>query len=197
MLLALAATALRTQPLNPQPGDRLLVLGQGPVGQLAARLARIRGAWVAVVDRNPNRLAHAEADQIVQVGEGLPLLPEQVEGGVTAVIEATGSMEALASTIPLLSLGGTLLLLGYYQTLNLPYMPLFLKEARLLTAKEWAPGDLLHCRDLIASGTLDVAAMLTHCLPITEVATAYDVALNDANCLKLVLDWQNFQSNGS
>lgn len=196
VLLALAATALHgINLLNPQPGDRLLVLGQGPVGQLAARLARIRGAWVSVVDRNPNRLAHAEADQIVQVGDGLPSLQEQVEGGVTAVIEATGSMEALASTIPLLGLGGTVLLLGYYQTLNLPYMPLFLKEARLLTAKEWAPGDLLHCRDLIADGTLDVSAMLTHYLPITEVATAYDVALNDANCLKLVLDWQTVPSN--
>ncbi|MCA9955089.1 MAG: alcohol dehydrogenase catalytic domain-containing protein, partial [Anaerolineales bacterium] len=56
VLLALAATALHgINLLNPQAGDRLLVLGQGPVGQLAARLARIRGAWVAVVDRNPNR----------------------------------------------------------------------------------------------------------------------------------------------
>jgi 3-hydroxyethyl bacteriochlorophyllide a dehydrogenase len=196
VLLALAATALHgVNLLNPQPGDRVLVLGQGPVGQLAARLARIRGAWVAVADRNQHRLALSEADQIVPVGEGLAPLSEQIEGGVTAVIEATGSMEALTSTLPLLTLGGTVLLLGYYQTLQLPYMPLFLKEARLLTAKEWAPGDLLHCRNLIAEGTLDVAAMLTHCLPISEVATAYDVALNDANCLKLVLDWQTVQSN--
>ena len=196
VLLALAATALHgINLLDPQPGDRLLVLGQGPVGQLAARLARIRGAWVAVTDRNEHRLAHAEADQIVQVGEGHAPLNEQIEGGVTAVIEATGSMTALAESLPLLAQKGTILLLGYYQNLQLPYMPLFLKEARLLTAKEWAPGDLQHCRDLIANGTLDVSAMLTHCLPITEVATAYEVALNDANCLKLVLDWQNAPSN--
>lgn len=196
VLLALSATALHgVNLLDPQPRDRLLVLGQGPVGQLAARLARIRGAWVAVADRNEHRLAHAEADQIVQVGEGHAPLNEQIEGGVTAVIEATGSMEVLANSLPLLAQGGTILLLGYYQTLQLPYMPLFLKEARLLTAKEWASGDLLHCRDLIADGTLDVSAMLTHSLPITEVATAYDVALKDANCLKLVLDWQNAPSN--
>lgn len=196
VLLALAATALHgINLLDPQPGDRLLVLGQGPVGQLAARLARVRGVQVIVADRNAHRLVHSEADQIVQVGEGHAPLNEQVAGGVTAVIEATGSMEALANTLPLLAQGGTILLLGYYQTLQLPYMPLFLKEARLLTAKEWAPGDLLHCRDLIAHGTLDVSAMLTHCLPITEVATAYEVALNDANCLKLILDWQQVQSN--
>ncbi|MCU0511905.1 MAG: alcohol dehydrogenase, partial [Anaerolineae bacterium] len=85
--------------------------------------------------------------------------------------------------------GGTILLLGYYQKLELPYMPLFLKEARLLTAKEWAPGDLLRCRDLLAAGTLEVAPLLTHTAPIGAVAGAYETALNDQACLKLVLDW--------
>ncbi len=188
VLLALAATALHgLDVLNPKPGDRILVLGQGPVGQLAARLARSREAWVAVADRNPNRLARASADQMVNVET--ESLTEVIKQPVTAIIEATGSMEVLAKALPLLAGGGTILLLGYYQTLQLPYMPLFLKEARLLTAKEWAAGDLLRCRDMIAQGALDVSAMLTHCLPISKVATAYDVALNNADCLKLVLDW--------
>ncbi len=188
VLLALAATALHgLDVLAPKPGERLLVLGQGPVGQLAARLAQNRESWVGVADRNPNRLAYATGDQIINVES--QALTEAIQEPVTAIIEATGSMEALAQALPLLAPGGTILLLGYYQTLQLPYMPLFLKEARLLTAKEWAPGDLVRCRDMIARGTLDVSAMLTHNLPISEVATAYDVALNDGNCLKLILDW--------
>lgn len=188
VLLALAATALHGIDLfNPQLGDRVLVLGQGPVGQLAARFAQARGAWVGVTDRVASRLARAVGDQIVNVAEG----------GVTAVItepvhtiiEATGSMQVLAEALPLLANGGTILLLGYYQSLQLPYMPLFLKEVRLLTAKEWSPGDLLRCRDAIAAGTLDVAPLLTHELPISDIAAAYDTALNDQNCLKLVLNW--------
>lgn len=190
VLLALAATALHgLDVLNPQPGERILVLGQGPVGQLAARLAGSRGVWTSVADRNPNRLAYASADQIVNVET--EILTEAIAQPVNAIIEATGSMEALAKALPLLAGGGTILLLGYYQTLQLPYMPLFLKEARLLTAKEWAAGDLLRCRDMIAQGTLDVSAMLTHSLPISEVAAAYRVALNDADCLKLVLNWND------
>lgn len=188
VLLALAATALHGIDLfDPQLGDRVLVLGQGPVGQLAARFAQARGAWVGVTDRVASRLERAVGDQIVNVQEG----------GVTAVItepvhtiiEATGSMQVLAEALPLLANGGTILLLGYYQTLQLPYMPLFLKEARLLTAKEWSPGDLLRCRDAIAAGTLDVAPLLTHQHPISDIAAAYDTALNDEDCLKLVLDW--------
>ncbi|MCU0514627.1 MAG: zinc-binding alcohol dehydrogenase, partial [Anaerolineae bacterium] len=135
VLLALAATALHgIDLLNVTAGQRVLVIGQGPVGQLAARLARQRGAWVAVTDLNPVRLARAAADVILPAGD-TPLneaLPQPVE----IIIEASGSMTALAAALPVLAAGGTILLLGYYQKLELPYMPLFLKEARLLTAKE-------------------------------------------------------------
>ena len=61
--------------------------------------------------------------------------------------------------------------------------------------REWAPGDLAQCRDLIAAGTLEVASLLTHQRPIAEVAAAYEVAMNDPDCLKLVLDWTNEASS--
>lgn len=188
VLLALAATALHgIDRLAPPPGGRVLVLGQGPVGQLAARFARRRRAWVAVADRIPSRLAHSVADQVIDVAT--ESLTDVIREPVHAIIEATGSMAALAAALPLLGASSTVLLLGYYQSLELPYMPLFLKEASLLTAKEWAPGDLLRCRDAMASGTLDVSPLLTHERPIRDVAAAYKIALNDPECLKLVLDW--------
>lgn len=189
VLLSLAATALHgVDRLNVTAGQRILVLGQGPVGQIAARLAAQRGAWVAVTDRVPSRLARAQADLIINAGE--TDVAKAVDGPVDGIIEATGSMEALAQALPALKLGGAILLLGFYQTLQLPYMPLFLKEAELLTAKEWAPGDLMRCRDLLADGSLDVAPLLTHRMPVDDVVAAYDVALQDQDCLKLVLDWK-------
>jgi 3-hydroxyethyl bacteriochlorophyllide a dehydrogenase len=207
VLLALAATALHGIDLlgdggwgmgdgskiatpNPQPPSltqRVLVLGQGPVGQIAARLARARGAFVAVTDQVASRLERSVAD--LKVAAGDPQLRDLVKQPFDAIVEATGSMAALAEALPLLADGGTALLLGYYDELRLPYMPLFLKQARLLTAREWAPGDLARCRDLLADGTIDPAALLTHHLPATQVARAYEIALNDPECLKLVLDW--------
>jgi 3-hydroxyethyl bacteriochlorophyllide a dehydrogenase len=165
----------------------VLVIGQGPVGQLAAQIASARGAWVAASDRNPNRLARAKADVLVNVDE--TDLKEAVGEPVNAIVEASGSMEALTAALPLLANGGTILLLGYYSALNVPYMPLFLKEAKLLTAKEWGPDDLPRSRDMIANGDLDVTPLLTHRLPVQEVAQAYDTAMNDADCLKVVLEW--------
>lgn len=188
VMLALTATSLHgIDVLDVQPGQRVLVIGQGPVGQLAAQIAGARGAWVAASDRNPNRLARAKADVLVNVDE--TDLKEAVGEPVNAIVEASGSMEALTAALPLLANGGTILLLGYYSTLNVPYMPLFLKEAKLLTAKEWGPDDLPRSRDMIANGDLDVAPLLTHRLPVEQVAQAYDTAMNDADCLKVVLDW--------
>ena len=198
VLLALAATALHGidllnpalgQPTEPagQAPSRMLVLGQGPIGQLAARFARNRGAWVAVADRTASRLARAVADQVVHV-ETEPLT-SAIREPVSVIVEATGSMAALADALPLLANGGTILLLGYYQTLQLPYMPLFMKQVKLLTAREWGPGDLVRCRDQMANGTLEVASLLTHHQSIAAVTKAYDIALNDPDCLKLVLDW--------
>lgn len=189
VMLALSATALHgVDLLNITADDRVVVIGQGPVGQIAARIAAVKGAWVAVTDRSPSRLALAEGNVVINV-DNQPL-NEAVAEPVNVIIEASGSMQALADALPLLANGGTILLLGYYTTLEIPYMPLFLKEAKLLTAKEWAPGDLLRCRDMIREGTLDVSPLLTHTLPITAVSEAYEVAMNDLDCLKLLLEWK-------
>lgn len=188
VLLALAATALHgVDLLGTQTTRRVLVLGQGPVGQLAARIARVRGHWVIVSDRVPSRLQRAVADLTINAAE-LPVA-DRVQEPVDAIIEATGSMEALAGALPLLANGGTIVLLGYYDELRLPYMPLFIKQARLLTAREWGPGDLLECRDLFAEHALDLNGLITHTLPIRQVQHAYDLGLNDPQCLKLILEW--------
>jgi len=173
--------------LDPQPKERVLILGQGPVGQLAGRIACERGAWVAATDLNEERLKRAVGDVVFNAEQ--EDLAEVITEPVDAIIEASGSMQALANALPLLNKGGTILLLGYYQQLDIPYMPLFLKEARLLTAKEWAPGDLQRSRDLIVAGKLEVESLVTHNLPIGEVEQGYNIALNNPDCLKLVLHW--------
>jgi len=188
VLLALAATALHGVDIAGDiTGKRVLVLGQGPVGQIAARIALARGAEVVVVDRVASRLALAQASQIIDVS--VQSLAEQKIAPCEVIIEASGSMAALTSTLSALANNGRVVLLGYYDEIQLPYMPLFLKQAQLLTAKEWAPGDLQRCRDMIVSGDLDVAPLLTHIQHIDNLQAAYHVALSDLDCLKLLLTW--------
>jgi 3-hydroxyethyl bacteriochlorophyllide a dehydrogenase len=184
VILALAATALHGVNVAAiRRSDRVLVLGQGIVGQLAARLARLQGAaHVAVADRVPVRLNAAQADQVIDVTR--ESLDEAIgEANINVLIEATGSMTALAGGLPLL---------GYYDHINIPYAPVFMREAQILVAREWQfgpDGDLPRARDMIASGELDVRGLLTHRVPLDRIQAAYRLAFEDPSCLKLVVEW--------
>jgi len=207
VLLALAATALHGvdvggirptgQPVagsdqvgldNARPdGLMTLVIGQGIVGQLAARFARARGAVVHVADKAEARLRYAVADAIVPA-EPPPGPPGP--GVYDVLIDATGKMEAIAAHLLSVKKGGRVVLLGYYDRIDLPYMPVFLRELTLAASKEWAPGDLARARDAIAGGRLDVSGLITHRLPADEAPRAFELAFNDPECLKMALVWK-------
>ncbi|MBX0326167.1 zinc-binding dehydrogenase [Oscillochloris sp. ZM17-4] len=193
VILALAATALHgINVAHIRPSDRVLVLGQGIVGQVAARLAKLAGAsYVAVADRVAVRLEKSKADQVVDINR--ESLDEAIsDANINVIVEATGSMTALAGALPLLANHGRVLLLGYYDTINVPYAPLFMREAQLLIAREWQfgpDGDLPRARDLIASGELDVSGLLTHHVPLDRIQAAYRLAFEDPACLKVVVEW--------
>lgn len=193
VILALAATALHGVNVGQiRRNDRVLVLGQGIVGQLAARIARLQGAaHVAVADRVGVRLGAAQADQVIDITR--ESLDEAIgEANINVLIEATGSMTALAGGLPLLANHGRVLLLGYYDNISIPYAPVFMREAQILIAREWqfgADGDLPRARDMIASGELDVGGLLTHRVPLDRIQAAYRLAFEDPSCLKLIVEW--------
>jgi bacteriochlorophyllide a dehydrogenase len=187
VLLALAATALRGVDIaGLANGQRALVLGQGVVGQLAARFAKTRGARVTVVDKIAERLALSVADDVLSAA---PVASPGAPPEFDCVIDATGKMDAIAPVLMQIKKGGVVVLLGYYDAVQLPYQPVFLRELRLLASAQWAHGDLLRARDAIASGAIDVGALLTHTLPSASAREAFDIAFNDPTCVKMLLRW--------
>jgi 3-hydroxyethyl bacteriochlorophyllide a dehydrogenase len=99
-------------------------------------------------------------------------------------------MEAIASHLLSVKKGGRVVLLGYYDRIDLPYMPAFLRELTFAVSKEWAPGDLARARDAIASGLIDVSNLITHHLPADQAPHAFELAFDDPECLKMVLVWK-------
>ncbi len=206
VLLALAATALHGvdvafgagQAFDEGAAPEVWVLGQGIVGQLAARFAKARGARVTVSDKVPSRLRLAAADVKLLAEDGA-LKAE--DGSAVAVldktfavlIDATGKMEAIAPRLMNVQKGGRVVLLGYYERIDLPYMPAFLRELTFAVSKEWAPGDLARARDAIAAGQVEVRSLITHCLPADDAPRAFDLAFNDPDCVKITLTWSGAQ----
>lgn len=99
----LAAACRVLEQVHVRPGDRVVVLGLGRLGQLVARVLALTGARVCGVGRSAAKRAllppHIEA-----------VAPEALGGGADLVVECTGSPEGLELARRALRPQGTLVL---------------------------------------------------------------------------------------
>jgi 2-desacetyl-2-hydroxyethyl bacteriochlorophyllide A dehydrogenase len=115
---------------RPQIGDRLVVIGAGTVGCLAAWLAaHIPGCEVELVDVNPRRAAAAAALGVRFAA------PEAACDAADVVIHASGSSEGLALALRVAGFEATIVDLSWYgdRSVTIPLGEAF--HARRLTLK--------------------------------------------------------------
>jgi len=97
-------------------GEYVLVLGCGPIGLAVIEVARARGARVVATDVAPARMETAAklgAEALLSDDTLLPRVLEQTNGeGAPVVVEATGNVKAMESTVDLVASGGRIVLLG-------------------------------------------------------------------------------------
>jgi len=99
-----------------QAGELVLILGCGPIGLALIEVAKARGAQPVAVDINPARLEMAAqlGAETMQAGDDLAQrVLERTDGeGAPVVMEATGSVKAMESTVDLVAAGGRIVILG-------------------------------------------------------------------------------------
>ncbi|MDX2128115.1 MAG: chlorophyll synthesis pathway protein BchC [Chloroherpetonaceae bacterium] len=191
ILLPLASTALHIIDLAAVRNKRILILGQGAVGLLVAEFARLFGAsFIAATDLNAARLEKSAAHlriNLTETGSADVLMATPFD----AVIDCTGSMNAIAESLRYLKMNAAVILGGYYEKIDLPYNMAFMKELRFLVAKQWAMGDLDRALDVMAKREIGFEKIITHQKSVwTDIAHSYDAAFHDSSCLKLVLEWE-------
>jgi len=117
-LTRVALTALLDAPVRV--GETAVIFGQGIVGIMCARLARLTAARVIVVDRIPARREIA-----LRYGADAAVTPEAVRDvvnelshgrGADVSIEASGAPAALQSAIEVTGPDGQIVVLSYYGT---------------------------------------------------------------------------------
>ena len=115
-LTRVALTAVLDAPVRV--GETAVIFGQGIVGMMCARLARLTAARVVVVDRIP-----ARRNLALQYGADLAVAPEDVRSAVDEVsrgrgadiaMEASGAPAALQSAIEVTGADGQILVVSYF-----------------------------------------------------------------------------------
>ena len=186
VLFALAATAYHaTSAAGTQQPD--LIIGHGVLGRMIARLAVVAGAQPVVWETNPDRRSGALGYEVIDPAT-------DTRRNYRCICDVSGAAGLLDELIGRLAPGGEVVLAGFYEApLSFVFPPAFMREARIRVAAQWAPQDLVDVIALAGSGRLSLDGLVTHQSAATQADAAYRTAFDDADCLKMVLDWRQTQ----
>ena len=184
-LFALAATARHAIAGfgNKMPD---VIVGHGVLGRLLARLVMLAGEKPPIVWEK-NILRHSGATDYEVV------LPEYDErSDYDCIFDVSGDSEILDSLIGRVRKGGEVVLAGFYpDRLGFGFAQAFLKEVSLRVSAEFTPEDVATTKLLIEDGSLSFDGLISDVYSAKNANTAYNIAFNNAECLKMVLDWRN------
>ena len=210
-MVAITAPQIADNHLN----DWVVVFGLGLVGNLAAQLFQLDGARVIGVDPVPARreLAHRVGIQRV-IGDDMSSIVEQLRdltaGGAQTVVEAVGHAGVAATAIHAAAPYGELILLGSPRApvtadLNEFLQPVHKSWVTIKGALEHRlpinpttrghplsiAGNARTILDLVSSGRLQLAQLISHRLPASQIAAAYHGLLNQPDeYWGVALDWR-------
>jgi len=161
-----------------RPGDRIAVLGPGPIGILCAAMARLCGAEVALVglERDRERLLIGTLYGCEPITDDLKHWALEVDGlGVDGVIDATGVSAALRTALDVVRPAGWISKVGWGpQPLDFSLDQLVQKNITLQGSfsHNWTIWERVI--RLIATGRLDVAAITGGAWPLEEWHIAFE-----------------------
>jgi L-iditol 2-dehydrogenase len=193
--LATVVKALRRARFSR--GQSLLVVGLGPAGQLAIRLARALGAsTVAGVDRVASRLALAEgesaADAVIDVSrEALAAGARRVAPeGFDVVFVCPGKRDVVAEAFAAAAPGGTLLLFTMAppgEVWPADLFELYFREVTVLPSYSCGPDDTREALERISRRELRVADLVSHRYPVARAADAFERARSLEGVMKVAI----------
>ncbi|MBM3853744.1 MAG: zinc-binding dehydrogenase [Verrucomicrobia bacterium] len=173
-----------------QPGDRIVVLGPGPIGLLCAALARLAGAEVALVglERDRRRLEVGRAYGCdILVGDATDWARARDGLGADGVVDAAGVSAALKSALELVRPAGWISKVGWGpQPLGFSLDPLVQKNVTLQGSfsHNWPIWERVLA--LLASGRLSVQPITGGIWPLAEWSTAFE-RMHEGEIVKAVL----------
>lgn len=187
------ACVLRGQnAINVHDGDVVVVMGAGPIGILHLKLARLRGALRVIVsepsaDRRQQALALGADCVVDPIHDDLRavVLAESGGRGADVIIVAAPSKAAQQSAIDIAAIGGRINFFGglakHDPFIQLDANVVHYRELVITGTTACSTYDCLRAADIVNSGRLDLAPLITSRFPLREAVAAFAAAADGAN----------------
>jgi D-arabinose 1-dehydrogenase-like Zn-dependent alcohol dehydrogenase len=159
---------------EPQPHERIAVVGIGGLGHLAVQYAKAAGFETIAVTRTKDKeklVRDLGADEVVADGEAL-----RATGGADVILATSNSMTSTGDTLKGLRPDGRLILMGLSSSdrLEVP-ADLLLTRGRIIGSQQNGREYLYEALDYAAKGKVKVIA---ETYPLKEIGRAYERVAN-------------------
>lgn len=181
---------------NVNPGDKVLVMGAGTIGVLAAMAAKKKGAVVYIADIAEQKLKFAmnefELDGMILNRDGQSFT-EQVEqatdgNGFDVTVEAVGLPATFQNCIDAAAFGGTVILIGVGKTnLDFNFTMIQKKELHIYGSRNALKKDFLELIDLVKSEDIDLDKIVTNTYAYKDAKKAFEEFDKNAGSMLKVL----------
>ena len=176
-----------------KPGDKLLVIGAGPIGLFATISAKRLGAEVYVADILDGRLEKAKffgaAGTVNTTKESLADFTNRItDGGFDVCVEACGAPETFLGCIDSCAFAGNIILIGNgKRNTTFLHSTLLKKELNVHGSRNSLPADFKKLIELVAEGSVDPLPMVSRIYPYEQCADAFDALVHNDGSLNKVL----------
>jgi threonine 3-dehydrogenase len=190
--------AVHTALAFPVLGEDVLVTGAGPIGIMAAAVAKHAGArHVVISDPNPYRRALAEKVGVTLAVDptATPLAAVQkslgMAEGFDVGLEMSGNEHAFRDMIANMSHGAKIALLGIPATeIAIDWNRVIFNQITLRGIYGREMYETWYKMTVMLESGLDIAPVITHRLKWSEFKDGFD-AMRSGSSGKVILDWRN------
>jgi L-iditol 2-dehydrogenase len=189
------ACVVRAQRLAGIKKDNsVLVIGCGMSGLLHLSLAKTKGCRVTAVDINRMKLeyaARAGADVVIESSDDtIERLAAENGKKADVILLCSGAEQAMDLAWKSVDKGGVIVLFavpGPDKNVVVPVNDFWMKEITILTSYYCGPPDIMEAMGLIESGSVNVNSLITHRLPLNDIAQGFRLVSEGRDSIKVII----------
>ncbi|MFE5144298.1 zinc-binding dehydrogenase [Streptomyces fagopyri] len=175
-------------------GEKMVVVGGGPVGVLIALVARATGADVRVVELSAHRRLLAEELGLIAWDPTDVDVPDLVrhwtgDAGADVAFEVSGAAGGVDTAVEVLGVRGRLCLVAIHpkpREINLHRF--FWRELTLVGARLYDRSDFEQAVSLVADGTVPAERLISKVVSLAEAPSAFEALEATGDVMKILVE---------